>query len=89
MTQNKSFSITSSVEFIFEDSQTRDFSYNSYLPELDIIKTERSKILMEKISTNSIVFQIECTDITAFRASISDIIGFGKIIENLLKISKS
>ena len=88
MSQNSSISIFSSVEFMFEDAKTRDFSYNSYLPELERAKTERSKISMKKKSNNTLIFHIESKDITAFRASISDVIGFGKIIENLLKISK-
>jgi tRNA threonylcarbamoyladenosine modification (KEOPS) complex Pcc1 subunit len=88
MSQTSLVSIISSIEFVFEDAKTRDSSYNSYLPELDRAKTERSKISMKKNPNNVLIFHIESKDITAFRSSISDVIGFGKIIDNLLKISK-
>ena len=84
---NEYFTIKSTVELNFDDPKTRDISYNSFLPELNRKKTERSSISMEKVK-NSLVFQIESKDITAFRASVSDIIGFGKIIENTLKLSQ-
>ncbi|MFX1276641.1 MAG: KEOPS complex subunit Pcc1 [Promethearchaeota archaeon] len=85
MNQASSFSIKSSIEFKFKNSQTRDISYNSFLPELKKLQTKRSKVLMEKNNT-SLIFYVECLDITAFRASVSDIIGFGKIINNSLKL---
>jgi tRNA threonylcarbamoyladenosine modification (KEOPS) complex Pcc1 subunit len=34
----------------------------------------------------SLIFQINSNDITAFRASINEIISFGKVIDNTLKI---
>ena len=37
--------------------------------------------------SKSIIFYVESTDITAFRASINDIIGFGKVIEGVLEIT--
>jgi tRNA threonylcarbamoyladenosine modification (KEOPS) complex Pcc1 subunit len=55
------------------------------LPELKKVKSHRSSILMEK-RANILVFTIESADITAFRASISDIISFGKIIDSTLKL---
>jgi len=42
---------------------------------------------MEKNSNNSLSFQIESQDITAFRATLNEIISFGKIIDNTLKIT--
>lgn len=85
MNQNNSFSVKSSIELKFENSQIRDFSYNSFLPEMNKLQTKRSKVIMEK-KNNSLLFQIDCSDITAFRASVSDIIGFGKIIDNCLEL---
>ena len=87
MTPSNPFSIKSTVELKFNNSKTRDIAYNSYLPEFDKIKTERSKVSIEKIG-DSLIFNIECTDITAFRASVSEIIGFGKIVENTIELSK-
>ena len=85
MNQNNYFSINSTIELKFVNSHTRDISYNSFLPELNQIRSKRSQIKMEKVN-NSILFYVESTDITAFRASVSDIISFGKIIENTLKL---
>ncbi|MFX1337504.1 MAG: KEOPS complex subunit Pcc1 [Promethearchaeota archaeon] len=85
MSNSTYFSIKSTVELIFKDSNTCTFAYNSFLPELKKVKSHRSRILMEKQS-NTLVFTIESADITAFRASISDIISFGKIIDNTLQL---
>ncbi len=86
MNQTKNYSIVATVELKFNDSNTRDNSYNSFLPEFNKLQTKRSNIRMEK-KNNSILFYIESTDITAFRASINDIIGFGKIIEGIEEIT--
>lgn len=85
MNQNNYFSIKATVELKFTNSKTRDISYNSFLPEFDKLNTKRSKIKIEK-KENLLIFHIESSDITAFRASISDIIGFGRIVENTLKL---
>lgn len=85
MSQKSYFSIKSSIEITFENSQVRDYSYNSYLPGLKKLQTRRSKVTLEK-KENTLLFQIESSDITAFRASVSDIIGFGKIINNCLEL---
>lgn len=86
MSANKIFSIKSSVQLQFLDIQLRDMAYNSFLPELTKLQTKRSTVTMEKKKT-VLLFDIECTDITAFRASISEIISLGKIIESTLNIS--
>lgn len=85
MNQNNYFSIKATVELKFTNSKTRDISYNSFLPEFDKLNTKRSKIKIEK-KENLLIFHIESSDITAFRASISDIIGFSRIVENTLKL---
>ena len=85
MNQSNHFSIKATVEPKFTNSKTRDISYNSFLPEFDKLNTKRSKIKIEK-KENLLIFHIESSDITAFRASISDIIGFGRIVENTLKL---
>jgi len=86
MNQTNDYSIVATVELKFNNSNTRDNSYNSFLPEFNKLQTKRSIVKMEK-KNNSILFYIESADITAFRASISDIIGFGKIIEGILQIT--
>ena len=85
MNQNNYYSVNSTIELKFDNSHTRDISYNSFLPELNQTRSKRSQIKMEKLN-KSILFYVESTDITAFRASVSDIISFGKIIENTLKL---
>ena len=85
MSQTNSFSINSFIEFKFNNYQIRDISYNSFLPELKKLQTKRSRVIMEK-KEESLIFHIECSDITAFRATISDVIGFGKIINNSLEL---
>ena len=86
MNNNNLFSIKSSVHLQFVNSQYRDMAYNSFIVEIKKLQTKRSKVAMEK-SNNLLKFDIECTDITAFRASISDIISLGKIIESTIKLS--
>jgi tRNA threonylcarbamoyladenosine modification (KEOPS) complex Pcc1 subunit len=86
MSKNNYFTIKSTIEYNFETSQIRDFSFNSFLPEFKKLKTKRSEISMEKKDNVSIVFEIRSIDITAFRASINEITSFGKIITESLKI---
>ena len=86
MNQNSNFTLKSTIEFQFKNSHIRTISYNSFLPDLKKLQTKRSKILIEKKDSNNVVFNVESKDITAFRASINEIISFGKIIENSLKI---
>jgi len=86
MRQNNSFSIKSTIELQFNITQVRDISYNSFLPEFNKLQTKRSEVFMEKKNDCSIIFKINSNDITAFRASINEIISFGKVIANSLKI---
>ena len=86
MSKNNCFSIKSIIEFNFESSRIRDISYNSFLPEFKKLQTKRSEISIEKRNENSIVFEIKSNDITAYRASINEIISFGKVITNSLEI---
>jgi len=86
MSQTSSFSIKSTVEFRFKTSKIRDISYNSFLPEFTKLQTKRSEVIMEKKNDNFIVFNIKSNDITAFRASINEIISFGKVIDNTSRI---
>ena len=88
MKQDNYYNIHCIIEFKFNDSHLCNISYNSFLPELDIKRSQRSKIIMEKHDTN-LIFKIESTDITAFRASVNDIIGFGKILDNTLRITNT
>ncbi len=87
MPKKNAFSVKSTLELLFNDSQVRDFSYNSFLPEFQKLQTKRSSVQMEK-KGNSLHFTIECSDITAFRATMSDIIGLGKIISNTVELSE-
>ncbi len=81
------FTIKATIEIIFKNPQLCDISYNSFSPEFKRLQTKRSVVLMEKKSNNSLSFQIESQDITAFRATLNEIISFGKIIDNTLKIT--
>ena len=85
MSQKSYYSVKSTLELVFDNSQTRDYSYNSYLPEFKRLQTARSKVMMEK-GNQSLHFSIESEDITAFRASISDIIALGKIINDAIEL---
>ena len=86
MNQTQRFSIKANVELKFTNSYTRDISYESFLPEFAKLQTKRSKVKMDK-KDKSLIFFLESTDITAFRASINDIIGLGKVIEGVLEIT--
>jgi len=88
MSKKKYFSIKSTVEFQFDNSQIREISFTSFLPEFNRLQTKRSTILMEKKNDVCIIFKIESSDITAFRASINEIISFGKVVDNCIKITK-
>ncbi|MHA2038324.1 MAG: KEOPS complex subunit Pcc1 [Promethearchaeota archaeon] len=88
MNQNSIFSITSSIELKFNNSEMRDISYNSFIPGIEKLQTNRSKVLIEKKNSNILIFKIESNDITAFRASINEIVSFGKIIDNTIRITE-
>ena len=88
MSQNRIFSIESYIELKFNDYETRDISYNSFIPEIAKLQTNRAKVLVEKKNSNILNFKIESNDITAFRASINEIINFGKIIDNTINITE-
>jgi tRNA threonylcarbamoyladenosine modification (KEOPS) complex Pcc1 subunit len=85
MTSNNFYKIKSTLEFRFENSNLCDISYNSLLPEFNIQKSKRSTVSLLK-EEKSLIFQIESNDITAFRASINEIISFGRTIDGVLKI---
>lgn len=87
MTQNNTFSINTIIEMLFTDTQTRDISYNSFIPELQKLQTKRSTITIKKKNKNMLIFNIKSNDITAFRASMNEIISFGKIIDNTIKLT--
>ncbi len=88
MIQRKIFSIESHIELKFNNSDIRDLSYNSFIPEIKKLQTNRSKVLIEKKNRNILIFTIVSNDITAFRASINEIISFGKIIDNTISITE-
>ncbi len=87
MSRNNYYLIKSTVELQFNNSELCEISHNSFLPEFDKLQTRRSKVSMEK-TEDILTFHIESTDITAFRASINEIIGLGKIIEGILEICR-
>jgi tRNA threonylcarbamoyladenosine modification (KEOPS) complex Pcc1 subunit len=88
MNQTTHFTIESTIKFDFKESHLRDISYNSFIPEIKKLQTNRAKILIEKKNQHKLIFQIESNDITAFRASMNEIISFGKIIENTLQLKE-
>ena len=87
MNKENIITIKSSIEIIFKDPHLCNISYNSFSPEFKKLQTKRSKVSMEIINHNSLIFRIESKDFTALRASISEIVNFGRIIENTLKIT--
>ncbi len=87
MSQDTPFSIKSTLILDFKDTKVCEFAYNSFLPEFDRLKAKRSQIIMDQ-KENSLIFEIQSQDITAFRATISDIIALGKIVENTIELTK-
>jgi len=86
MNKNNSLTIKSTVEFQFKTLDLCNYSYNSFLPEFNKVqKSKRSTISLKK-EENSLIFLIESKDITAFRATINEIISFGRIFEGVLNI---
>lgn len=83
MKKSNAFQIKSKVLINFKNSSLCEIAYNSYLPEFNIKKSKRSKIRLER-KENLLIFNVKSEDITAFRASINEIISFGKIIEKSL-----
>jgi len=88
MNKNNVFTIDSVIELKFTDSQIRDISYNSFYPEIKKLQTNRSKVLVEKKNDCKLIFKVESSDITAFRASMNEIISLGKIIDSTLQIAE-
>ncbi|MFX1346388.1 MAG: KEOPS complex subunit Pcc1 [Promethearchaeota archaeon] len=88
MNKNNFYTIDSIIELKFTDSQIRDISYNSFYPEIKKLQTNRSKVLVEKQNDCKLIFKVESSDITAFRASMNEIISFGKIIDSTLEIAE-
>lgn len=82
------FSIKSSITLIFKNSELCSYCYNSFYPELNSIESNRSSLSMEK-KDNSLIFTIESNDITAFRASVNEIVSFGKVIDQTIHISEN
>jgi tRNA threonylcarbamoyladenosine modification (KEOPS) complex Pcc1 subunit len=83
MAEKNSYSIESKIRFKFDNSHTRDFSFNAYSPELDMFKSDRTNVIMSKKGSRILEFKIKSKDITAFRASMNDIVGLGKVIEGV------
>jgi tRNA threonylcarbamoyladenosine modification (KEOPS) complex Pcc1 subunit len=82
---NRAFNIKSKIELKFNNSEIRDIAFNAFSPDLIKSNSRRSNLSIEKEDL-SLVFYIDSEDITAFRASINDVISFGKVIENTLKL---
>ncbi len=85
MNKNNLLLIRSTLEFQFKTLELCNYSYNSILPEFKVQKSKRSTISLKK-EENSLIFSIESKDITAFRATINDIISFGRIFDGVLNI---
>ncbi|MFO8017168.1 MAG: KEOPS complex subunit Pcc1 [Promethearchaeia archaeon] len=80
-------SIRTSTQISFPSQKICNSCYKSFLPELNEFQTDRSTITMKK-AENCIIFDIKCKDITAFRATMSSVIGFGKIYEKIYDLCK-
>jgi len=86
MNNNNFLIIKSIIEFQFKTPQLCDYSYNSFLPEFDKVQKSKRSTLSLKKEEKSIIFSIESKDITAFRATINEIISFGRIFEGVMII---
>ncbi|MHA1272720.1 MAG: KEOPS complex subunit Pcc1 [Promethearchaeota archaeon] len=85
--KKSSFSVESTIKFTFQNPKFTEFAYNTFLPELKQSKTWRSTIEMNE-NNNQLEFYIKSSDITAFRAAVSDIISLGKIVESTINMCK-
>jgi KEOPS complex subunit Pcc1 len=85
MENQKFFSIQSQVVLKFSNSNLCNIAYQSFLPDFNTKISSRSKITMD-IKKSSLIFKINSVDITAFRASINEIINFGRIILDIYDI---
>ena len=88
MENHNIFSIESQIIVQFTNSNTCDIAHQSLLPDLNAKSSIRSQIKVEK-EAKSLIFRIKSLDITAFRASINEIINFFRIYENILEINSS
>ena len=88
MKQNRPYFIKSRIELVFSNPELSRFAYNSFLPELNSKRSNRS-VINVKLSSKSLLFYIKSRDITAYRASINEIINLGKIIEDTIEIYES
>jgi tRNA threonylcarbamoyladenosine modification (KEOPS) complex Pcc1 subunit len=77
------FRISSKVLIDFKSTQLCEIAYNAYLPEFNIKKSKRSKIMLQR-NEHILIFRVKSDDITAFRAALNEIISFGKIFEKSL-----
>ena len=85
MVKDNYLTIKSTLEFQFTSPELCNYSYNSLLPEFKNQKLKRSTISIIK-EENSLIFSIKSKDITAFRATINEIISFGRIFEGVLNV---
>jgi tRNA threonylcarbamoyladenosine modification (KEOPS) complex Pcc1 subunit len=88
MNQTASFFIKSKIELAFSKPELSKFAYNSFLPELNSKRSNRS-VINVKLSNKSLLFYVKSRDITAYRASMNEIINLGKIIEDTIEIYDS
>jgi tRNA threonylcarbamoyladenosine modification (KEOPS) complex Pcc1 subunit len=86
MNKNNLLIIKSTLEFQFKTPELCNYSYNSFLPEFNEVQKSKRSTLSLKKEENSLIFSIESKDITAFRATINEIISFGRIFEGVLNI---
>lgn len=79
------FFIESSTKVNFPTPEICESCYKSFLPEMEEFQTSRSILSMEKAEKH-LIFGIKSKDMTAYRATISSIVGFGKIYEKVLSL---
>ncbi|MHA1105477.1 MAG: KEOPS complex subunit Pcc1 [Promethearchaeota archaeon] len=85
MENQKSFSIESQVVIKFSNFNLCNVAYQSFLPDFNTKISPRSKITMVK-KNSSLIINIKSIDITAFRASINEIINLARIFDDTLEI---
>lgn len=79
------FTIESQVVIKCSNSNLCNIAYQSLLPDFNAKSSSRSRLTIDKKKT-SLIFTVNSSDITAFRASINEIINFGRIISEIYSI---
>jgi tRNA threonylcarbamoyladenosine modification (KEOPS) complex Pcc1 subunit len=76
--------ITSTITFHFKTKDDATIFYTSYLPEHGKVVKSRSETLIQQ-EESRIVFTINATDITAYRATVNSLLQFSNVAYKLIE----